>query len=635
MEILHLKKGKITDIKQNYFSYYSNNKKIANNNYKNNSVDGVTNKVNLKKNNKIETDNKKNTIGNITNKIIYSNESLQRMSEKNFFKNLLNKFTKYKEDKKVRNFSFTNNLINRKVTQFEENINLSKNQQKIGKSLNENKEDINIINNLSKVYNSSKKSNLFLNKNLNLKENVKEDNTGIIQNKSKKGRNSIFNKYISNNIINNLNGFNKIKDLIKTHGFSINIKDVKEIKSGYNDNNIEEDKSFSTIRLEVRKMMGLQKSEKEEIFKSSKKEVYPSIKLKENPGKINKNLSRNIFFPLIKSEDKEKNIKLSIALNIFNNKNEIKDFKYFNKELHIKREVNKYFQKKNYKSLKEFYKEWLKSNKNYLTINDIDYFLNKKIKIPIHVTREEMHKIFFNNVNSEHFDFNNFKNIFRVCEIFNKESDETKKDEKLSKEDLINNEKKIIDKILNLKEYLYNKIEEKKGSKIYLNRDKYLLNYDEFYNLIKNNLAYQDKYLDIVLRKIYADNFDKRQNKMDFLKFIFIKSSESNNIMENEKNVNHSEIDNSFNIKTEKKFLRRINSFKDNYKNIFKIKPKEKSEYLIKSESKKTNLKKSDTRIFVNNSIEFDYLNNVSKLSSFNYKFKTKKHKNSDIINII
>ena len=74
-------------------------------------------------------------------------------------------------------------------------------------------------------------------------------------------------KYISNNIINNLNGFNKIKDLIKTHGFSINIKDVKEIKSGYNDNNIEEDKSFSTIRLEVRKMMGLQKSEKEEIFK--------------------------------------------------------------------------------------------------------------------------------------------------------------------------------------------------------------------------------------------------------------------------------------------------------------------------------------------------------------------------------
>ena len=195
--------------------------------------------------------------------------------------------------------------------------------------------------------------------------------------------------------------------------------------------------------------------------------------------------------------------------------------------------------------------------------------------------------------------------------------------------------KKIIDKILNLKEYLYNKIQEKKGSKIYLNRDKYLLNYDEFYNLIKNNLAYQDKYLDIVLRKIYADNFDKRQNKMDFLKFIFIKSSESNNIMENEKNVNHSEIDNSFNIKTEKKFLRRINSFKDNYKNIFKIKPKEKSEYLIKSESKKTNLKKSDTRIFVNNSIEFDYLNNVSKLSSFNYKFKTKKHKNSDIINII
>jgi hypothetical protein len=272
----------------------------------------------------------------------------------------------------------------------------------------------------------------------------------------------------------------------------------------------------------------------------------------------------------------------------------------------------------------------LKSNKNYLTINDIEYFLIKKVKIPMHITREEMHKIFFNNAKSEHFDFNNFKNIFRVCEIFNKESEESKKDKKWTKEDLINYEKKIIDKILNFKEYLYNKIEEKKS------RDKYLLNYDEFYNLIKDNLiSDQDKYLDIVSRKIYADNFDKRQNKMDFLKFIFTKSSESNNKMENEKNINHSEIDNTIHIKTEKKFLRRINSFKDNFKTIFKIKPKEKNESLFNSESKKTNLKKSETRIYINNSIEFDYLNNVSKLSSFNCKFETKKNKNSDIINII
>ena len=122
---------------------------------------------------------------------------------------------------------------------------------------------------------------------------------------------------------------------------------------------------------------------------------------------------------------------------------------------------------------------------------------------------------------------------------------------------------------------------------------------------------------------------------MDFFSFIYKINSESKNIIEIEKNVNHSEIDNSIHVKTENRLLRRINSYKGDLKVNFKIKPKEKEEYLINSESKKSVLKKVDNRIFINNNIEFDYLNNVSKMSCLNCNLKNKKNKNSDIINII
>ena len=634
MKIFHVKNGKLTNIKQNYFSNISKYKTILPSNNKNNSVDDYFNKVNLRKNNKIETDDKKNRLGKtISNQIINSNESFQRINDKNFFQNLLPKLTKYKEKKDMRYISFTNNLINRRITQYEENINLSKSQKIYEKSLHENNEEKNNINNAYKLSYNNKKNKLVLHKNLDIKENfIADDNENIKNNTNKKEANDIFNKYISNNIINNLHSFNKIKDLIKMYGFTLN---TKNIKSGYKENNLEEEKKYKTIRLVVQKMNGLKKSENEEM--SSKKEIFPLIKKNENPDLINKNTSRNIFFPLVKSEDKEKNLKLTNGFNIFKNKNEIKNFKYFNKELLIKREANKFFKKNNYKSLKEFYKDCLKLNKNYLTFNDIEFFLNKKLKIPIHVTREEIHKIFFNQVNdTEHFDFNDFKNFFRSFEIFDKENEILNKDEKLSKEVLINYEKKISSRISDYKDILFSKLEEKKGSKVFINKDKYLLNFDEFYNLIKNNLiSFQDKIFDIVLRKIFADNFDKRKNKMDFFSFIYKINSESKNKIEIEKNVNHSEIDNSIHMKTENKLLRRINSFKGNLKVNFKIKPKEKEEYLINSESKKSVLKKADNRIFINNNIEFDYLNNVSKMSCLNCNLKNKKNKNSDIINII
>ena len=121
-------------------------------------------------------------------------------------------------------------------------------------------------------------------------------------------------------VINNLNSFNKIKDLIKVYGFTLN---TKNLKSGYNEKHLEEEKKYNTIRLVAHKMSGLKKTEKEEIIKSEKKEIYPFIKLSENPGNIAKKISRNIFFPSVESEDKEKNHKLSFGYNAFKNKNEI------------------------------------------------------------------------------------------------------------------------------------------------------------------------------------------------------------------------------------------------------------------------------------------------------------------------
>ena len=632
MKIFHVKNGKITNIKQDYFSNFSNYKKILSNNHKNNSVDDKVNKVNLRKNNKNETDNKKNRLEKyISNQIIYSHEAFQRINEKNFFNNLLTKITKYKEKKDLKNISFNNNLINKRITQYEENINLSKSQKMNMKPMNENNEDINHLNDINKVIHNNKKNKIFMLKNLNIKENLIDDDAGIRKNTNKE-TNNYFNNYISKNIINNLHSFNKIKDLIKVYGFTLN---TKNIKSGYSEKNLEEEKKYNTIRLEVHKMNGLKKTEKDEIIKSEKKEIYPFIKLNENPSNTTKKISRNIFFPSVKSEEKEKMRKLSFGYNAFKNRHEIQNFKYFNKELLIKREANKYFRKNNYKSLKEFYKDCLKLNKNYLTVNDIDSFLNKKLKIPMHVTREEIHKIFFNQVNSEQFDFNNFKNFFGAFEIFNKENEKISKEETLTKEALVNYEKKILGRILNFKEILFSKLEDKKESKIFIDKDKYWLNYDEFYNLIKNNIiSFQDKIFDIVLRKIFADNFDKKKNKMDFLTFIYKLNSESKNPIEFEKNVNHSEIDNSIQMNTEKKLFRRINSYKDNLKITFKLKPKEKEEHLFNSESKKSIFKRPDNTIHINNSIEFDYLNNVSKINCLNCN-DNRKSKNSDIINII
>ena len=190
MKIFHVKNGKITNIKQDYFSNFSNYKKILSNNHKNNSVDDKVNKVNLRKNNKNETDNKKNRLEKaISNQIIKSHEAFQRINEKNFFNNLLTKITKYKEKKDLKNISFNNNLINKRITQYEENINLSKSQKMNMKPMNENNEDINHLNDINKVIHINKKNKIFMLKNLNIKENLIDDDAGIRKNTNKETNN--------------------------------------------------------------------------------------------------------------------------------------------------------------------------------------------------------------------------------------------------------------------------------------------------------------------------------------------------------------------------------------------------------------------------------------------------------------
>ena len=196
--------------------------------------------------------------------------------------------------------------------------------------------------------------------------------------------------------------------------------------------------------------------------------------------------SRNKILPLINSEIKEKSNKFKIILNSLNNKNnEIKNFKIFQKEFTIRKEVNKYYQKNNYKSYRDFFNDWNTENKKYLGVNDIESYLNKNIKISIPITREDIIQIFFNKNELKHFDFNSFKRFFWPYEIQNKKENNNF-NERLTNKILVDYEKKIISEIINSKEEILEKLENKKGCKTL--RSDFYLNFEQFYNLLKNSL---------------------------------------------------------------------------------------------------------------------------------------------------
>ena len=663
MRIYNLENSKLTNIKPNHFSNYSKYKNILSHNLqsKSNSVNDMINKMYLKKNNKNSSNssNIKRTLlnQNMSIPILNTNEFslgtkknekiIQRyyMNEKNIFKNLLKRFTKFKENNNPRNFSFTNNFINSKVTQYEEKLKFNRNKQ-IGFSempneslsfWNEKNEETKFINYPINI----NKNNIEANTNrtnINIKENLNDEEISKIRitNIKNKGFNKVLNKYISKSIINNLQSFNRIRHLIKLNGFSLNLNDIKNL---YKEKDIKPDKENLSGRIDTQKVMRIKRLEKIERLKKDKNDSYQNLVEKEKSEDLKKKISRNKILPLIKSEIRDKPNKLRIILNLLNNKNEDKGFKLINKEIIIKREVNKFYKENDYKSFKEFYKDWLKNNKNYLTINDIEFFLNKIIKISISLSREEIIKIFFNESKLDEFDFYSFKKFFRPYDINDKNEQTEIKGEMVSNEELLKYENKICLKILRSKDILLDKLEDLKGIKTFRNNNKYFLNFEEFYNLIRNNLIiFKNNYFDFVIRKIFNDNFDLRTKKINVLNFIYKLDAMQNNLWEFENNNNNSEVLNNFQNQTRKKYFHRINSLKDDIKISFKNKILGKEENLNNSEKKITNFVKLDKGSInnINNNIEKNYLEqfpklNISKIDSENLK----KNKNSDIINLI
>ena len=663
MRIYNLENSKLTNIKPNHFSHYSKYKNILSHNLqsKSNSVNDMINKMYLKKNNKNSSNssNIKRTLlnQNMSIPILNTNEFslgtkknekiIQRyyMNEKNIFKNLLKRFTKFKENNNPRNFSFTNNFINSKVTQYEEKLKFNRNKQ-IGFSempneslsfWNEKNEETKFINYPINI----NKNNIEANTNrtnINIKENLNDEEISKIRitNIKNKGFNKVLNKYISKSIINNLQSFNRIRHLIKLNGFSLNLNDIKNL---YKENEIKPDKENLSGRIDTQKVMRIKRLEKIERLKKDKNDSYQNLVEKEKSEDLKKKISRNKILPLIKSEIRDKPNKLRIILNLLNNKNEDKGFKLINKEIIIKREVNKFYKENDYKSFKEFYKDWLKNNKNYLTINDIEFFLNKIIKISISLSREEIIKIFFNESKLDEFDFYSFKKFFRPYDINDKNEQTEIKGEMVSNEELLKYENKICLKILRSKDILLDKLEDLKGIKTFRNNNKYFLNFEEFHNLIRNNLIiFKNNYFDFVIRKIFNDNFDLRTKKINVLNFIYKLDAMQNNLWEFENNNNNSEVLNNFQNQTRKKYFHRINSLKDDIKISFKNKILGKEENLNNSEKKITNFVKLDKGSInnINNNIEKNYLEqfpklNFSKIDSENLK----KNKNSDIINLI
>ena len=652
MKINDSENEKLTNIKPNNISNYSNYKKILsfNKNNNNHSLNDIFCKMYLKKNKRyLYEDKPALLVKNITNPIINSNEFSPKkkdvkliqkyyIQEKNIYKNLLKRFTQYKEKNNLRNFSFSNNLINSKVSQYEENLKSSRSKESENDKKSFWNEKIPELNIFSYKNNNNNKNNQFFHRtNISLKENlINEEEIKIkINDMKNKGFNKVLNKYISNNIIKNLKSFNKIRHLIKTNGFSLNLNDIKNV---YKESNNNDEKESKNERMNTQKMMmikRLEKVEKVEKINDEKNENSLFNKSKEYSKSIIKKISRNQALPVIKSEDKGNQNKLKIILDIINHKKDIKELKYANKELIIKKEVNKYYEINNYCSFKDFFYVWSRKGNNYLTINDIEFFLNKIIKLSFPITKEDIKNIFFNKTNVEPIDYLEFKKFFRPYEM--NDIKDNLNNNGISNEKLINFEKKIILRILNSKEKLIEQLEKENGFMTDKAKERYLLNYQEFYYLIKNNLIfYQSDYFNVAMKKIYFDNFDVRKNKLNFMNFINKMSAEYNNNIEVDYNLNnHSETHNTFKNQTRKKILHRINSLKDDVKNTYKDKILGKEDSLNNSEWKITNIMRMNNHGLYNFNKNGDnnYLNKFLK----NKKIfvDKKKNKNSDIINFI
>ena len=661
MRIFNLENVKLTNIKQNHLSNYSKykdmllSKKIN----KNNSVDDIINKIYLKKNNKNRLNSKRTFENeNISIPIINSNNFSQEnrskekkkerhyMNEKNIIRNLLNRFAKIRDRNKMRNFSFTNNLINSKVSQYEESLKNKNNKIFAFSSLqnennsvliekNEGKKIINNYqNNLNKRYNGT-----FSNRNnIKKKENLNdEQNKNKIKKIKNRGFNTFLNKFISENIINNFKSFNKIRHLIKLNGFSLNSIGINNF---FIDNDLKEEKEIQSHRIDTQKMIRINRLQNIERFLKNKNDNHNNSKENGKTLKTNKQISRNKILPLIKSEKKENKNKLKISTHLFTNKTESKRFKLYNKEIIIKREVNKFYQNKNYKSFKELFND-IRNDNDYININNIEFFLTKILKISIPLSREEIKNIFFNNLKNDKFDYYAFKKFFNPFDEIIKNDDSIyNDDEKDSNREIKKIENSINSKILESEEILLDKLKQKKGMRSSKNNNKYLLDYKEFYNLVKENLIMdKNKYFEFVVKKIFKKNSDLGTKKLNILNFLFKEKSTAKNIkyIELENKNNNSEFVNEFKNEDEKKKFRSIN-LRDDAKIKLKNKIFGEDEILnnkVKKQNKYKNLKKVIINN-INNRTRMHNLNNFTKSRQFiNNSEKNRKNKNSDIINLI
>lgn len=642
MRIFKMENGKLTNIKQNGFSNFSNYKKILpyNNNPKINSRNPIITKFHLKRNNYLDktvTNIKKKLLSkNLSFPIVYSNDFTLKpkideklplknyINERKSHKNLIKKFLKYSERTLLRNNSFSNS----KLSQFDDALS----SKKSIKIQNENKTFLNENNNeINKLYfmiNSNKKQRLnsnyynLLEANINKKENNNDDECEKIKDQR---YNNIIDKYVSNNKIINLKFLNNVSKIVKSNRFELNLKYIRNV---YKDNNLMNEKENKSERINTKNFM---------IKKLEKNYSYQSFKEIESSENIIEKSNKNLILPFVNSEEREKSNKLATILNSLNDKNELKKYRYYKLEKTILREVNMYYIKNKYNSLKEFFNDLVQNKKDYLTIDEIEYFLNKRVKLSIPMTREEIIKIFFTKARFDHFDYYDFKNFFRIFKQ-NHQKENSKETIPILKSELIFLEKIIIFKIIDSKEILLNKLENQKDIKtLRENIDDFVLNFDEFYILMKNNLKiYKNKYFDIVIRKIFIENIESGKNKIDFLKFLN-KIEKLRKAMEYDNINNISDIQNKFGKINRDNFLKRINLSNSDINISQKNQILEKEEDLNSTERKITNYIKIDknTNGSITNIEELNFLNSFKNLNILNEDIENKKNKNSDIINII
>ena len=585
------------------------------------------------------------------------------------YQNIHDKYILFKDKNNLYSLSYTNNSfssdIHNSIFRVKDKINnlkknrtfLLKQKQNKNKGLYFNKSKKEDVNENSKNRNdTTEKLSIYT---IKIEDGYKKRDLNLER------FNKIFSKYISNNIIHRLNGFNRIKHLVELKGLCLDKSKVyNEKNKNISNNNIFNQKLYNIKKLNKNKIVYdydfIETIDKVDF--NTNKERYPII------TKINKNKLRNLL--KINRDDDDKNNNINSNNNNFNDNKNINE-EYIN---YIKNEVNKYYKNKQFSSINDFYKEWIKENKKYITCNDIYFYLNKIIKIDKPINKEEIINIFFNNNNLNELDFNNFKIFFFGKTEIDKTEDTNNKINEIKEEKEVSKNNKI-NAIKDNKGILYidiiKKIKEKKEILINKMKNRYELNYKEFYDLINSNIIIESKYyFNEVIKKIYFEYYNKDKNIINLLYFLEKISNDninshkklclkdksnmcSNNSINkyNDNNINQQKINNiKDDIKLKEKKL--IYNYSDKYKNIFKSK-KYGLEIFEKNKKieneKKNKIKNNNDEIKKNNNddIKSNTISNIqndskNKLNNkLNFKFSEKKflsrkkEKNSDIINLI